>query len=624
MSYLDWPRIHLGGTFFTDPSTVNNDPSHYDQAVTRPSPWQDPKGLHRFKFVDVKVQAALDQNGVFVEHDPIIGAIANSTDQPSAAKIADLDVYQQGVPTIFGFALQISFSNNLDQQFNVVGAMDPCCCNGLWFQRVLPTRGWQPWDSYGQPSFGGDTYASAVFQSVIRIDPATWPTTTGSVLDQLRAATTSDAQGNLLLSIRMVVDSYNNVPWHQDFNLGRAVVTLGPVLAGETLYHIPGGRWLEARPIDQSSAPWYWPNLYNAPFKFVQRSSGAQTLVIDLADAICVQQPGGPPVPLGQLSAVLGDNSNDPIGPFQVTQDFYQNLGGIIELTVNASQWQGQNQPLSLITSLDDIGGPFLWAEKASGIAIDANDQVFRLPGYAQQTATAKVRVTQWGQPLVGYQPNLVVVPVVPTNQGASVPWSAGYTGDSQQANGALTATVGVTDENGNCDVTLEVTGDPGSRTSQLDGQLFFILPYPQSDPAPDMNTVAPRQESLISAVVYSQFNETPTWETVQAIMTPYAKLYPGMTDQIDLTQQQAFFTFAVNPPWQAYDGENMKPYTLPDGRVIAAGAIPYYMTRPFTDTRYMPVTRDLSPDKQLHVLNYIADLQAVVQPTPPPPGAKS
>src|SRR5690242_9727521 len=138
MSYLDWPRIHLGGTFFTDPSTVNNDPSHYDPDNTRPSPWQDPKGLHRFKFVDVRVQGALDQNGNFVDSDPVIGIPANSTDQPSAAKIADLDVYQQGVPTIFGFQLQLSLSAAI----NIVGAMDPCCCNGLWWQRVLPTRGW--------------------------------------------------------------------------------------------------------------------------------------------------------------------------------------------------------------------------------------------------------------------------------------------------------------------------------------------------------------------------------------------------------------------------------------------------------------------------------------------------
>ena len=230
---------------------------------------------------------------------------------------------------------------------------------------------------------------------------------------------------------------------------------------------------------------------------------------------------------------------------------------------------------------------------------------------------------------MVGYRPGITTQPVVPKNMGASVPWDGGYQGDTAQAQGALRASVSESDQNGECTVTLHVMADPGWRTAQLDGQLYFVLPYevvpdqPIIAP-PDMNNAAPRQESLISVVVYSQYQEAPTWETVKAIMTPYAKLYPGMTDQIDLTQQQAFFTFAVNPPWQAYDGKNVKPFKLPDGREISAGAIPYYMTRPFTDPRYMPVTRDLSPDKLLHVLNYIADLQAVVQPTPPPPpGAK-
>ncbi len=615
MSYLDRPRIYLGGTFFTDPSTVNNDPSHYDEDVTRPSPWQNPKGLHRFKFVDVKVQGAIDDQGLFVESDPVLGVTANSTDQPSAAKIADLDVYQQGVPTIFGFTLQISVNSDV----NIVGAMDPCCCNGLWFQRVLPTRGWQSWDDYGHASFGGDTYACAVYQSTLRINPSTWPDTVGGVLGELREATTTDANGNLLLSIRMVLDSYNNVPWHDDYNLGRVVATLGPVLPGEAP-HIPGGRWLDPRPISPASSPWYWPYFYSAPFKFVQRTPGIMLLVIDIADAVCIQEPGGPPVPLGELSATLGDGSTGPIGPFQVTQDLYQNLGGIIELTVTEAQWQAQNQPLSLVTTRDDIGGPALWSEKPSGIVFDAIDQVFRLPGHAGTTATARVRVTQWGQPLVGYQPAVIAVPVVRTNQGASVPWNGGYQGDTAQAQGALEAQASAVDANGNCTVTLTVLADPGYRTPQLDGQLYFIVLYEPLIGPPNMNNVPPRQELLISCVVYSQYQVQPTWETVQAIMTPYMKLYPGMTDQIDLTQQQAFFTFAVNPPWQAYDGGNVVPYVLPDGRKIAAGAIPYYMTRGFNDTRYMPVTRDLSPDKVLHVLSYIADLQELVQPTPPPP----
>jgi hypothetical protein len=164
------------------------------------------------------------------------------------------------------------------------------------------------------------------------------------------------------------------------------------------------------------------------------------------------------------------------------------------------------------------------------------------------------------------------------------------------------------------------VMHDPGSRTSQLDGQLYYIMVYDPADGPPDMQHVPPRQETLISCIVFSQYNETPSWETVKAIMTPYAKLYPGMTDQIDLTQEQAFFTFAVNPSWHAYE-KNVVPYVLPDGRKIAAGAIPYLMTREFNDPRFMPVTRDLSPDKLLHILTYIADIQAGVEPTPPPPG---
>jgi hypothetical protein len=619
MSYLDLPRVHLGGTFFADPSTVNNDPSHYDEDVTRPSPWQNPNGLHRFRFVDVKVNAAIDAAGKFVEHDVLLGVTVSSTDKPpgvdkpSAAKIVDLDVYQQGVSTIFGFTVKISVSNDV----HLIGAMDPCPANGLWFQRILPTRGWQEWDAYGNASFGGDTYASAVFQSVLRIKPANWPADVGGVLSQLRSATTTDSEGNLLLSFRMVLDSYQNVPWHDDFNTGRVLATLGPVSRNEAP-HIPGGRWLDPRKIVTASAKWYWPNFYSAPFKFIERTAGVRRLVIDMANAICMQQPGGAPVPLGELSPILGDGT--AIGSFQATQDFYQNLGGIIELPVSDDQWAARDQPLNLPTNLEDIGGPYLWLESTSGLAIDAIDQVFRLAGHAGTTASARVRIARWGKPASGFEPAVVVVPVVPKNQGASVPWSAGYKGDSAQADGALEATVTAVDAQGDCIVTLTVMHDPGSRTSQLDGQLYYIMVYDPADGPPDMQHVPPRQETLISCIVFSQYNETPSWETVKAIMTPYAKLYPGMTDQIDLTQEQAFFTFAVNPSWHAYE-KNVVPYVLPDGRKIAAGAIPYLMTREFNDPRFMPVTRDLSPDKLLHILTYIADIQAGVEPTPTPPG---
>ncbi len=53
MSYLDLPRFTISGNFYTDPSTVDNDPSHYDPSCTNPAPWQDPGGTHSFSFQDL-------------------------------------------------------------------------------------------------------------------------------------------------------------------------------------------------------------------------------------------------------------------------------------------------------------------------------------------------------------------------------------------------------------------------------------------------------------------------------------------------------------------------------------------------------------------------------------------
>jgi len=133
MSYLDVPRIHFAGQFFTDPSTVNNDPTHYDPACTKPSPWQEPAGQHRFQLRGCTVKSAMGPNG-FVANDPVVGANVVTTDQPDIARLVDLDVYQQGVPTIHGLQLQIALSGGQ----SITGNMDPATLNGLWFNAVLP------------------------------------------------------------------------------------------------------------------------------------------------------------------------------------------------------------------------------------------------------------------------------------------------------------------------------------------------------------------------------------------------------------------------------------------------------------------------------------------------------
>ena len=137
MSYFDLPRIHFSGTFFTDPSTVNNDSNHYRTDVTRPSPWQAPMGQHRFQLKpgSTRVTSILSQNAAAA--DPLIGAELTSTDAPSPAKIVDLDVCQQAIPTIYGLNLALSFGGAV-----LKGSLKSPELNGCYFTRVQPTRGW--------------------------------------------------------------------------------------------------------------------------------------------------------------------------------------------------------------------------------------------------------------------------------------------------------------------------------------------------------------------------------------------------------------------------------------------------------------------------------------------------
>jgi len=239
MSYFDPPRIHFGGKFFTDPSTVNNDPTHYEAKNTTPSPWQNPNGQHRYQLRSCMVTSAVDENGD-VSGDPIIGSTVETTDQPSTAKIADLDVYQQSVPTIYGMQIKITLADGS----SIVGTMDPAALNQVWFNAVLPTRSWEGGD-YVQDSFGGDMNACGWYQSVVRFQVADWPETSSAILQKLRETTMME-DGAYLVSIKFVMDGYENVPQDSNYQLGRIVGTLGPVFQNEPR-HNPGHRWMAAR-----------------------------------------------------------------------------------------------------------------------------------------------------------------------------------------------------------------------------------------------------------------------------------------------------------------------------------------------------------------------------------------
>lgn len=620
---------------------MDNNPDHYNPSVTQPAPWQDPDGAHYFSFQDlykpkiqlvrrwtpVVVTGGLDASGNPLESgDGLLGGAVTSQDSPAPARLVDLDVYQQGVSTIYGFTLTITVGNAV-----IVGEMDRCSLNSPRFDRVLPTRGWNAWDCYGNAGFGGDTYASGIFKSILRVDPRTWPADSVSpFLAQLLARTTKDSNGNILLSIRMTLDDYRNVSWSEaDFRIGRALGTIGPVSAGEPVECI-AGRWLNGRAVaggnPKASDPWYQPSFYDCPFQFAARDGGVNTIVIDLSNGLATYSPGGSPVDLGDVNVQVGDGSSGNIGPFQINDSLYSSLGGIIEMPVTAAQFAGRNAPVSIVISRTDIVQKPWW-EDPTGFYFAADARAVLMssePGSAMSTWQTDIRVTQWGQPVANVQLGVEVVPVKNGIKGATVPWIAGYPGNTAQGDGALVASVTPTDANGVATVTLKVVKDPGYRTPELDGQLYFIVPYAPGSAPPDLMKQGVASEQMISCVAWSDYsiNENPAWPEIQELMVPYSKLFPAMKNVIDLTDQHSFQVFATNPPWVTPGGpvyQPNTPYALPNGKQIQRGAIPYFLTRPVNDPRYMPVTRDLSPNRLVTVLYYCYNLQQQYPPNIPP-----
>jgi hypothetical protein len=593
----------MAGAFFTDPSTVNNDPTHYDPTCTNPSPWQEPNGQHRFQLRDCSVMSVMGPTGP-ASSDPLVGASVTCIEPFGAARLVDLDVYQQGVPTIFGMNVQITLP---DGTF-VKGAMDAATLNGLWFNAVLPTRDWG--GDYGMDSYGGDMNACGYFVTVIRVKPADWTNTSSPMLQQLKSSTITDANGNYMISFKFVTDAYENVPQNAKYRLGRIIGAFGPLKVNEPLYNA-GKRWMQPRPFADTD-PWFYPS-FNPCIYTVDTTRNK--LVIDLSNSICRQSAGGPPVDLGTLNAVVTYNGTETqIGTVDYSDFCYNNNAHIAEIDISPAIISLiQQGGVSLVTSRNDIGNQSVLFEQNTSVPVEYAVEVrpVRMPGAPGTTATTKVYVSKGGVPVVGKQMSLAIESVHGNTPGATVaPTNPGNTNDN-----ALTAAISTTDANGYATITLTIANDPGQRTPWLDGQLYFVIVYDPNHPDPYWLKNAPIQEHLVSVITFSDYpvNKTPQWQEIQNMMMPYVKLYPSMKAQIDLTDLHTFTIFSMNPPWDRVYG----PTTPPGPLGITAGAIPYYMSRDFNDPRFMPISRDLSPNKILTLMYYVQYLQQ----NPPPAG---
>jgi hypothetical protein len=215
--------------------------------------------------------------------------------------------------------------------------------------------------------------------------------------------------------------------------------------------------------------------------------------------------------------------------------------------------------------------------------------------------------------------------PCFKKNGAATVPWPAGYAGDTPGCEKAMRMTLSYLSP-GRFQMQIKAVADPGSRTSELDSQLYFLCVWPTgwTPPGSNLSSNIPPQESLISAVIWASYpvNTRPRFAEIVQIFTVYNKLFPAMKARMDLTNHQTLFTFCANPGWGFFGNLPGPPsYTLPNGGVIQAGAIPYYLTRDIVDPRFMPIMRNLSPNKLLTILYFAYNVQ---QGLVPPPGPTS
>jgi hypothetical protein len=552
MSYLNTPRLVFAGRFLAAPSTVNNDPEHFDTAAfqsnyqlpgtpTSPNGWWNPGGDAAWQFVGCVVKAVYYRDGTSCDDpavDPIVGALINDLSLNIAGKIVDLDPEQQNVSEIWGFRVELGKQGS-DMGFSGNFTVAPFA--DLWFSRC--------------PSASQDTAASAFFQSVL--EPIQWNGAGSSrFLKELSGSGTPST-----LSIRFNVDGYQGVP----SLMGRLVGSIGPYKDGEAR------RFVASRALAPASSS-------NFP-AYAQVDS--DVLSIDLGNSLQIKSPGGPFLQQGPMTVALLPPGRDPIelGTVDPKDPWFEKTAGIASFRLTAdAQNLAASTPIGVtIPGASGQVAQTILSEPDDGAWVRADDYVFRLnPGYR---AKSKFYARAFGQPIdqaiinLGFNASNMAMQ---TDQGP-IPGPS-IVGEPERA--LVFPKLIVTGRDGTAELTLQA-GDPGLPRSYIDGQLYGIS-YALDPASPPANAIQ-NASTILTALVWSLYEPParPTWlDDVLPIFQQYANLYPVMKQYVDLS---------------SYDD------------VVAKRAlIKQVFNLPITSARYMPVTRDLSDAKRLMILRWL------------------
>ncbi len=566
MSYLNPLRLHFGGTFQANVSTVNNDTGHFDTGQFKPeyqkvqgpnrnppNGGNNPTGDSAWRLLGCKVTGA----AIPGQTDAAILAcgIADSNNKV-CAKMVDLDSQQQIVSEIWGLQFRITDPEGktlLRADMTVAALID------LWKRATIRVP--------------GDMVAAATYQSTLVNLKWADVVSFSPVLAALKQASAQNGK----LSIKFNLDGVNIDFTSPNFMCGRIVGTVGPVVGDEPTHLVLGRQFMTSG---------NWSNFFIPSGKlnfcpgFVDESSN--TLFLDLGNAFPTEVPGGNLNNLGDLTVTAGGTSLGTLAASQYTDpNWYLNTAGVVAFSLTPQQMQAlATSPIS-ITGNPDV---FI-SEPAAGAYVRADKFVYRLsPG---QSADVRVYAMQWGKPLPGAQVNFAFdnsqlqtgslaqefdcpLPGQPTDPSEGAPTFNSTATTNAQG-------VALLQINANNLGTVRVFNDGSS----VDGQVYGIRPVfanaSLNEPSNQQNNA-----NFVSLLAWSVFNapNPVTWEVVQPILQQYANLYPVMLNFLNLGDYAAVI-------------KNRKLLQLAFG--LTEG-----------DPNSMPVTRDLSPARRAAILSWL------------------
>ncbi|MCE7996391.1 MAG: hypothetical protein HEP71_30715 [Roseivirga sp.] len=590
MSYLGYPRLHFSGKFQAAPSTVNNDPAHFNSDIFTPNDqepgkgasngWWNPNGSAYWRFRDTKVESVVYKDGstsLIQSKESLIGMPINGGDGQVPGKLVDLDPEQQMVSEIWGFQIKLGQSETTggyveNVQNGFTGDYLEAAFSDIWVRYPK-----------GQP----DSFFSAVYQSLIQ--NISWSDMINSkFLDELR-----DAKGKLpdTLSIKFTVDGFDDDMTSPEFTWGRVVGAIGPYEETEPAYFV-NARYLRPVALNQKGGA----VLNFAPARIDKKNA---TLFLDMGNSLLTSGSGGPTLDMGKMEVgilELGSGRKPDvfhaIGGLEYTAEtFITERAGIAEFDLTPAMMKlASKNPLAIRGFNPYSQSPdtpsILLAENDEGAFVRADKFVFRLD--AGTEAEVGLYATKYGDPIAKQDIRLVHNNSLMLGQVTQGPISGPPVGEPRRAlkfahNGSGKKKRGVfevtTDKNGKASFQLKA-GDPGNPRGYIDGQVYGVQYLWEGISEKEYNA---NSTNMISVLVFDEYKlkGQPTWiRDVQPILSQYANLYPVMKNILDLNSYHSV--------------------------VDRKDAMKLVFSQDVKNPNYMPVTRDLSTPKKQMLLDWL------------------